>query len=256
MKTRCRNPRRNEYCAMHGNGGNVQTKQEAQVEKDEVGPFLTMSIDTLDSFSWQKGADPDSAFSTGANKNDLERTLRKQDIVLDYLQMQLPNIPQDLENVVLKHCCLIRPTPKAGRVKNNFLQQRDKLAQSFLRKLDREIADGRISKLTASTGGVKVVWNNRFRTTAGQAQLKRVAISDHQTPAYHYYAKIELSDKLVNSENRLQNVLTHEFCHVASFVISNVASPPHGKQFKEWGTKCTRLFGHLGVVVSTTHPYE
>ena len=33
---------------------------------------------------------------------------------------------------------------------------------------------------------------------------------------------------------RLINVLAHEYCHLANFMISGIKNNPHGKEFKEW----------------------
>ena len=37
-----------------------------------------------------------------------------------------------------------------------------------------------------------------------------------------------------NPQDRLLNVLAHEYCHLANFMISNIRDNPHGKEFKEW----------------------
>ena len=138
-----------------------------------------------------------------------------------------------------------------------FQLRKQKVAKSFLAELDRKITNGQISKLTASAGGVKIVWNRRLRTTAGRARLRRKVLTDTQSPhrRYHNDAVIELADRLVNDENRLYNVVAHEFCHLANFMISNVTIRPHGPEFKDWGNKCTEMFKHLGVRVETTHSY-
>lgn len=36
------------------------------------------------------------------------------------------------------------------------------------------------------------------------------------------------------SQERLLNVVAHEYCHLANFMISGIKDNPHGKEFKEW----------------------
>ncbi len=61
---------------------------------------------------------------------------------------------------------------------------------------------------------------------------------------------------MIDDENRLLNVIAHEFCHLANFMISGVKTNPHGKEFKTWASKCSSLFGHRGIEVTTKHSYS
>ena len=36
------------------------------------------------------------------------------------------------------------------------------------------------------------------------------------------------------SQERLLNVVAHEYCHLANFMISGIKDNPHGKEFKAW----------------------
>lgn len=71
-----------------------------------------------------------------------------------------------------------------------------------------------------------------------------------------HHASIELAEKVIDDENRLINVIAHEYCHLANFMVSRVKTQPHGKEFKAWAAQCTRAFGHRGVEVTTKHSYE
>jgi len=146
--------------------------------------------------------------------------------------------------------------------KKSFSQKKHTLAESFLYELDTKIANGEISRLSASTGGVKIVWNKKLNTTAGRANWKRESLKSRPlstgAPApltYRHHAAIELAEKVIDDEDRLFNVIAHEFCHLANFMISNIKTNPHGKEFKEWGEKVTRMFGDRGIVVTTKHSY-
>ena len=54
---------------------------------------------------------------------------------------------------------------------------------------------------------------------------------------------------------RLVNVLAHEYCHLANFMISGIKNNPHGKEFKEWSVApCFALsvpFGSLALLLET-----
>ena len=42
-------------------------------------------------------------------------------------------------------------------------------------------------------------------------------------------ARVELSSKVVDCEDRLQRTLAHELCHVAAWLLDHVSKPPHGQ---------------------------
>ncbi len=71
-----------------------------------------------------------------------------------------------------------------------------------------------------------------------------------------HHASIELAEKVIDDEHRLLNVVAHEFCHLANFMVSGVTGNPHGKEFKAWAAECSRHFGNRGIQVTTKHAYE
>ncbi|KAF7876628.1 hypothetical protein EAF04_001713 [Stromatinia cepivora] len=148
--------------------------------------------------------------------------------------------------------------------KKAFSTAKHTIASDFLAELDSKITSGRIAQLSASTGGVQIIWSKKLITTAGRANWRRETIkppslnidSQETSVKYRHYASIELAEKVIDDENRLLNVLAHEFCHLANFMISNIKTNPHGKEFKAWATKCSAEFGHRGIEVTTKHSYE
>ncbi|GAB1317634.1 HMG box-containing protein [Madurella fahalii] len=170
---------------------------------------------------------------------------------------------------------------KKGRVKNSpqktapkgsetkTVSQRDQkkaferikhdMAEEFLKELDTVVTGGKLAELTASTGGIQLVWSNKLKTTAGRAHWKGETIrtgGPEGTTKRKHRAWIELSDKVVDNEHRLLNTLAHEFCHAATYMISGVTKNPHGPEFKAWGDKCSRAFSGRGINVTTKHSYE
>lgn len=147
--------------------------------------------------------------------------------------------------------------------KKAFEQSKHELADKFLHELDTHITDGKISELSAATGGIRIDWTNKLNTTAGRANWKRETIKrkDGDTGAvtsvrYKHHASIELAEKVIDVEGRLLNVIAHEFCHLANFMVSGVTTNPHGKEFKAWAAKVTRRFGGRGIEVTTKHSYD
>ncbi|KAL6898728.1 SprT-like family domain-containing protein [Trichoderma evansii] len=148
--------------------------------------------------------------------------------------------------------------------KKSFDAKKGQLAADFLRQLDAQITDGKIGELTESTGGVKIVWSKTLKTTAGRASWKRETVSSKQTKdgvsvdvkQYRHHSSIELAEKVIDDEQRLLNVIAHEFCHLANFMINGIKDNPHGKEFKVWAAKCSKVFGSQGIKVTTKHTYE
>ncbi|KAH0359527.1 hypothetical protein KCU65_g9912, partial [Aureobasidium melanogenum] len=122
-------------------------------------------------------------------------------------------------------------------------------AEEFIQELDEKLTGGRIAQMTALTGGVTISWNKRMTATAGLAKCKRGILHGMS------FATIELSDKLIDDQDRLLNTVAHEFCHVANILISGDLRS-HGAGFKEWGRKCEEAFTDLGIKVTRTHNYK
>ncbi|KAF2851258.1 hypothetical protein T440DRAFT_449258 [Plenodomus tracheiphilus IPT5] len=156
------------------------------------------------------------------------------------------------------------PNIKAIRAQRKaFADRKHDMAASFLTELDTTISQGRISTLSAATGGIKLVWSKTLKTTAGRANWRREQIRIRTGPLptdtrleIGHHCSIELAEKVIDDEERLYNVLAHEFCHLTTFMISEVRNNPHGAEFKTWGRRATSAFAHLGVEVTTKHSYQ
>lgn len=123
------------------------------------------------------------------------------------------------------------------------------------------MTNGQVQQLAKSTGGVRFIWSKTLNTTAGRANWKRETTKTRQpdgsvTVVHKHHASIELAEKVIDDEERLLNVIAHEFCHLCNFMISGIKDQPHGKQFKDWGRRCTDAFRHRGVEVTTKHSYQ
>ena len=180
--------------------------------------------------------------------------------------------------------------------KKDFDSSKHDIAKAFLDELDERLACRKIASLTASTGGIKILWSRKLNSTAGRANWKRESIrsvsvatsssnsssssscsltptrrqgfidltaSPQKSPqrptsetTYRHHASIELATKVISTHQQLLNVLAHEFCHLCTFMISHVKNNPHGKEFKSWAKKASNMFQDRGVQVTTKHSYE
>ena len=93
---------------------------------------------------------------------------------------------------------------------------------------------------------LEVRWSAKLQRTAGQCLFREVGGAR--------LAVIELSEKVLDTEDRLRKTLAHEMCHAAQWLLDGERKPPHGPAFK----KHARAFGVLvpGMAVSTCHDYE
>lgn len=146
--------------------------------------------------------------------------------------------------------------------KHAFDKKKYSLAASFLKDIDLKINNGQLEALAASTGGINLIWSKKLTSTAGRANWRRENVpslspGEDISTAYRHHASIELAEKIIDCEgglpdllliilglqltncdsvlsDRLFNVIAHEYCHLANFMISGVKNNPHGKEFKEW----------------------
>ncbi|KAI9772561.1 MAG: hypothetical protein M1835_006267 [Candelina submexicana] len=155
---------------------------------------------------------------------------------------------------------------KASEAKKAFNLQKHDLAKNFLKELDDTVTGGKVASMAASAGGIHIIWSKKLNSTAGRANWKRehskTMDEDHLTAqgetlpiSHRHIASIELAEKVIDNKERLINVIAHEYCHLANFMISEVRNNPHGKEYKRWAKKCSNAFRHRGVEVTTKHSY-
>ncbi|KAI7509402.1 hypothetical protein KC347_g5278 [Hortaea werneckii] len=145
--------------------------------------------------------------------------------------------------------------------KKGWEARKHQVAEEFLREVDDRVTGGKVQDLAKDTGGVRFIWSKTLNSTAGRANWKRETIRTKQLDgttsiSHKHHASIELAEKVIDDEERLLNVIAHEFCHLCNFMVSGIKDQPHGKQFKDWGRKCTAAFAHRGVEVTTKHSYQ
>ncbi|EPS99604.1 hypothetical protein FOMPIDRAFT_99402 [Fomitopsis schrenkii] len=120
-------------------------------------------------------------------------------------------------------------------------QRRERYAQTFFDEINRTVFDGGLP------GDTKLEWNKRLLSTAGRAKWQRDREGVQTT-------MIELAIKILTSEERIRNTLSHEMCHLACWIISEKPTESHGSIFKTWARKV--MEGRPDVEVTTKHSYE
>ena len=82
-----------------------------------------------------------------------------------------------------------------------------------------------------------------------------------KTAGFCYYigsmnkkCRIELSEKVVDSCDRIRDTLIHELCHAATWLIDGIKAG-HGPHWKRWAHKATMIFSDLPPI-SRCHSYD
>lgn len=146
--------------------------------------------------------------------------------------------------------------------KKSFDSKKVAIAEEFFKVLDDAVSGGKVQQLAATTGGVRIVWLATLKSTAGRARWSRSLPASPGDPPGHN-AVIELAEHVIDDEDRLINTLTHEYCHLANYMISgNTHERAHGRGFKKWGHDCVEalrdhpVYGGRINNVTTKHSYK
>ncbi|KAF9056431.1 SprT-like family-domain-containing protein [Panaeolus papilionaceus] len=134
-------------------------------------------------------------------------------------------------------------TPRTSK-KAQLAQQRERLhtyAQLLFSDLNTIVFGGALPETT------QLNWNNRLVSTAGRAKWHRSRDGVETT-------QIELADKILDSEERIRHTLSHEMCHLATWVIDKKLNEHHGPLFKSWANKLMKK--RPDIHVSIKHDYE
>ncbi|XP_026704539.1 acidic repeat-containing protein [Athene cunicularia] len=94
-----------------------------------------------------------------------------------------------------------------------------------------------------------ITWNKKMRKTAGYCVTGQT-----DGPEGKRYARIELSEKVCDSADRLRDTLVHEACHAATWLINGVRDG-HGRFWRFYANKAAVIHPELPVV-TRCHTYE
>ncbi|KAG1935544.1 acidic repeat-containing protein [Pimephales promelas] len=124
----------------------------------------------------------------------------------------------------------------------SFRQKREELTAKLFQLYNSSVFD---SQLPAD---MSVTWNKKMRKTAGYC------VSGQERGTGKRYARIELSDKVCDSADRLRDTLVHELCHAATWLINNVRDG-HGPFWRLYARKAMLAHPELPMV-TRCHSYD
>ncbi|XP_058504967.1 germ cell nuclear acidic protein isoform X1 [Solea solea] len=125
---------------------------------------------------------------------------------------------------------------------HSFKQNKGNLTAKLYQLYNTSVFD---SKLPAD---MSVTWNKKMRKTAGYC------ITGQERGGGSRYARIELSEKVCDSADRLRDTLIHEMCHAATWLINGVRDG-HGNFWKFYARKSTVVHPELPMV-TRCHTYD
>ncbi|NXA77821.1 ACRC protein, partial [Thryothorus ludovicianus] len=99
-------------------------------------------------------------------------------------------------------CFLQDLSNPASHYVNYFKKNKEELAQKLYRLFNTTIFDQKLPE------NMEIIWNKKMRKTAGYC-----VTGQREGPAGTRYARIELSEKVCDSADRLRDTLIHEVCH-------------------------------------------
>eukprot|EP00063_Salmo_salar_P093795 XP_014068630.1 PREDICTED: acidic repeat-containing protein-like isoform X2 [Salmo salar] len=123
----------------------------------------------------------------------------------------------------------------------NFKQTKEELTSRLYHLYNTSVFN---SKLPSN---MSVSWNKKMRKTAGYCITG-------QERGGNRYARIQLSEKVCDSADRLRDTLVHEMCHAATWLINSVRDG-HGPFWKLYAHKATLAHPELPMV-TRCHSYD
>ncbi|XP_030064693.1 germ cell nuclear acidic protein isoform X2 [Microcaecilia unicolor] len=140
-------------------------------------------------------------------------------------------------------CFLQELSNPASAFVKNFKQKKEELTRKLYMLYNSSIFNQELPEK------MEIIWNKNMRKTAGYC-----VTGQQKERGMLRYAKIELSEKVCDSADRLRDTLIHEICHAATWLINGVRDG-HGQFWKFYAKKSTVVHPELPVV-TRCHSYE
>uniref|UniRef100_A0A3Q2QI64 Germ cell nuclear acidic peptidase n=1 Tax=Fundulus heteroclitus TaxID=8078 RepID=A0A3Q2QI64_FUNHE len=125
---------------------------------------------------------------------------------------------------------------------STFKTNKEELTSKLYRLYNSTIFDNQLPTT------MSVTWNKKMRKTAGHC------ITGREKGGGPRYARIELSEKVCDTADRLRDTLIHEMCHAATWLINGVRDG-HGNLWKLYARKATTVHPELPMV-TRCHSYD
>ncbi|XP_077589546.1 germ cell nuclear acidic protein [Stigmatopora nigra] len=125
---------------------------------------------------------------------------------------------------------------------SNFKKKKEELTTKLYSLYNTSVFDLKLPT------NMSVTWNKKMRKTAGYC------VTGQERGGGNRYARIELSEKVCDSADRLRDTLIHEMCHAATWLINGVRDG-HGRFWRLYAHKSTLVHPELPVV-TRCHSYD
>ncbi|XP_059833046.1 germ cell nuclear acidic protein [Hypanus sabinus] len=139
-------------------------------------------------------------------------------------------------------CFLQELNLSSSKYVKNFKRHREELTQELYNLYNKTVFQQKLPEK------MEIIWNKNMRKTAGYC------VTGRKRDALQRYARIELSEKVCDSAERLRDTLIHELCHAATWLINNVRDG-HGPIWKFYAQKSILIHPELPMV-KRCHTYE
>ncbi|KAK7445504.1 hypothetical protein BaRGS_00040344 [Batillaria attramentaria] len=130
--------------------------------------------------------------------------------------------------------------PAARRFYRRFKERREDVVDKYFKLFNRTIFDNKLPV------DLEIEWKNRLLKTAGFCIQENI---DDRREAH-----IELASKVCDTPERIRDVLVHELCHAASWLIDGVRDC-HGPGWRYWADKANKTHPEIPPV-SPYHEYS
>ncbi|XP_056347522.1 germ cell nuclear acidic protein isoform X2 [Oenanthe melanoleuca] len=140
-------------------------------------------------------------------------------------------------------CFLQDLSNPASHYVKHFKKNKEELARKLYRLFNTTIFEQKLPE------EMEIIWNKKMRKTAGYC-----VTGQREGPERKRYARIELSEKVCDSADRLRDTLIHEVCHAATWLIIGVRDG-HGRFWRFYANKSAVIHPELPVV-TRCHSYE
>ncbi|KAM5126418.1 germ cell nuclear acidic protein-like [Mantella aurantiaca] len=143
----------------------------------------------------------------------------------------------------VQDCFLENLSHPTSQYVKEFKQKKHELTSRLYRLYNLTIFDEKLPN------NLEILWNKKMRKTAGYC-----VTGQRKIPNLQRYARIELSEKVCDSADRLRDTLIHEICHAATWLINGVRDG-HGQYWRLYARKATLIHPELPMV-TRCHTYE
>ncbi|XP_025896736.1 acidic repeat-containing protein [Nothoprocta perdicaria] len=140
-------------------------------------------------------------------------------------------------------CFLQDLSNPASQFVKYFKKNKEDLTQKLYRLYNNTIFEQKLPEK------MEINWNKKMRKTAGYCVTGQT-----RSPEGQRYARIELSEKVCDSADRLRDTLIHEICHAATWLINGVRDG-HGRFWRFYAKKSALIHPELPMV-TRCHTYE